>query len=55
MRSYKIKFTGRKRGAIGIFERFSVIVTAESEEKAVFALYDDFEHLSGVKVSLAGN
>lgn len=49
MRTYRIKFKGRRIGAIGITEKFEETVQAENEEKAILKLYDKYEHISIIK------
>jgi len=50
---FRAKFVGRKRCAIGKVYRFSVVVEAKDEETARLKLYDDYEHISDLKISLA--
>ena len=46
MPTYRIKFSGRKAGALGVYEDFEKTVTADSEEAAVRMLYDvGYEHI----------
>ena len=42
---YKITFSGKKRGAIGIFQQFEEIVCADNEEKAQLKLYEKYDHI----------
>ncbi len=46
MKNYKIKFTGRLKNAIGKTSTQRATVKAESQEKAVLKLYDQFEHIT---------
>jgi len=51
MNTYRITFTGRARGAIGIVHGPIIQhITAEDEEKAILALYDKWEHVSRAKI-----
>lgn len=45
MNTYRITFSGREIGAIGIMLIFRETVRAESEEAAILKLYDRFEHI----------
>lgn len=42
---YKISFTGRLKGAIGIFYKITDTVQAANENDAILALYDKYEHI----------
>lgn len=42
---YAITFTGRRVGAIGIFEQFHALRFGSSPEDAIKQLYDKFEHI----------
>lgn len=46
MKMYRIEFTGRTKGAIGITYPIIEWVEAESPSKAVLKLYDKHEHIS---------
>ena len=50
MNKYTIKFNGRLVGAIGIFQDFSVTVSAESQEQAILKLYDTHDHIRIIEV-----
>ena len=50
--TYQIAFYGRKRGALGIRYRIVVSVEAPSEEIARLKLYDDYEHISVIEVTI---
>jgi hypothetical protein len=50
MTEYEIAFTGRKKGAIGIFYPIVARRTAENPDAAVLALYDEYEHIHMPKV-----
>lgn len=54
MRTYTARFTGREVGAIGITYYIVTEVNAENEEKATLALYDRYEHISGLKLDEHG-
>jgi hypothetical protein len=42
---YLIKFNGRRKGAIGVFEDFEVQVEANSKKQALNKLYENYEHI----------
>ena len=42
---FTIKFTGRTKGAIGIFQEFTETVEAETIDQAIIKLYDNYEHV----------
>ena len=46
MNKYKIKFVGRKLGAIGICCKYEVVVESQDPESAKLKLYDNFEHIT---------
>ncbi len=50
MKKYMCTFSGRQKGAIGIFHRCSDVVEAENPEQAREKLYDKWEHISGLRV-----
>lgn len=50
MKKYTIVFTGCKKGSLGIRYQISAFRSAESEEKALLSLYDDYEHISNPKI-----
>lgn len=52
MNKYKIEFTGKIKGAIGSFQKFSVVVEAKNTKEAVIKLYDDYDHVHGPIVSI---
>jgi len=45
-KSYRIDFTGRRVGAIGIFEKLSAVRQGHNTEEAIRALYNEFEHIA---------
>lgn len=45
MKRYLIQFIGKKKGAIGIRYMIHAERNAEDADKAVLALYDEFEHI----------
>ncbi len=47
---FSILFTGRKVGAIGIFQEIESQVFATDEKAALLALYERFEHISKPQV-----
>lgn len=46
MTEFTIRFTGRQKGAIGIFHRCKDIVIASDEVDARLKLYDRWEHIT---------
>lgn len=52
MQLYRATFTGRHVGAIGIFYAISVDVVADSKEHATLRLYDSYEHIHGLNLTL---
>lgn len=52
MKLYRMTFTGREVGAIGVFTRYSIVVRAESEEAARIELYQTHEHIRGLHVQV---
>jgi len=46
MNTYKITFTGRLKGAIGIFYKITDTVKAINEDAAILALHDKYEHIN---------
>lgn len=51
MKTYIVSGHGRAVGAIGIFHSFTCLVKAESVEDAKVRVYDQYEHISGMRVS----
>lgn len=51
MIKYRCTFTGRKVGAIGIFYRHTVEVTAHTPEAARLACYETHDHISDLVVT----
>lgn len=51
MKTYQIVFSGRIKGAIGIFYTISALRSAESPEAALLALYEDYEHIHSYKIT----
>jgi hypothetical protein len=45
MNTYKARFYGRKRNAIGIFYFINAIVQGKDEKDALLNLYDNYEHI----------
>lgn len=45
MKAYEITFSGRKIGAIGVTVAYRVRRVAENADRAILALYDEFEHV----------
>lgn len=52
MPTYRITFTGRQLGAIGIFSPFVERVEATTPEEALAKLYDKYEHISGWEIEI---
>ena len=50
MITYTISFTGRKANAIGTTYPITAKVTAESLHEARLKLYEQYEHLTNVKI-----
>lgn len=50
MAKYKITFHGRLKGAIGVCYTITDYRAAESEEKAILALYDKYESIHSPRV-----
>lgn len=49
---YIMRFNGRESGAIGITYRITAEREASTEQEAIDALYNEFEHISDVTVSV---
>jgi len=49
---YTAKFRGSYRGAIGITYLISTVVEGNNQETARLALYDRFEHISGLTLDV---
>lgn len=47
---YLARFTGQKINAQGIFYKIETTVEAENEKQAELKLYDDFDHISNLKL-----
>lgn len=50
MKTYSIRFTGRKFGAIGAFEPIETQVFAPDPEAALLSLYDTWDHIQQPEV-----
>jgi hypothetical protein len=53
MKKYKVNFTGRLSGAIGIFYEISDIVEmpeGSTFEEINLKIYDKYEHITGLKI-----
>lgn len=48
MKTYSARFTGRKVGVIGVFHEIETQVFAPDDKAARLALYDHFEHVTGL-------
>lgn len=49
-KTFEIRFHGRRKGALGIGQIFQAERTAYTAQEAELALYDDYEHISGVQI-----
>ena len=47
MPEFIVRFSGVTRGALGIRERQTVTVSAETPKQAILACYETHEHISG--------
>lgn len=52
MKKYTFTFYGKTTGAIGNAGKHTAARTAESEDAARLALYDEFEHVLVIKVDI---
>jgi hypothetical protein len=52
MQLYRATFKGRHAGAIGISHVITTDVVADSPEHATLKLYDSYDHISGLKLTL---
>jgi len=52
MNRYTLTFTGRLKGAIGIFERHSIQVQAVTPSDALARAYDTHEHIQNIRMSV---
>lgn len=50
MKIYKITFSGRKLGAIGLSCQYTAIRKGETPGAARLALYDEYEHIHGAHI-----
>jgi hypothetical protein len=51
MTTYRIEFSGRPKGAIGVFSSYTETVEADSKETAILELYETYEHIHGPVVT----
>jgi len=51
MKTYRITFTGRKVGAIGIFDKHTETMRGEDQDGAELALYEKFEHIHILRIT----
>jgi hypothetical protein len=51
MTTYRIRFVGRCRGALGVRSEFVADRVADGPDGAVAALYDEFEHITPLLVT----
>ncbi len=45
MPRFQIKFTAKRKGAIGISSVFVEVVEADNDKQAVLKLYDKYDHI----------
>lgn len=50
-KKYRVTFSGRTRGAIGIFHQCSITVEAMDEEGAILKAYETHDHIHFPKVT----
>lgn len=50
MKTYRMTFYGREAGALGVTYHITAMRTAETEQEAAKALYDEFEHIRTLTV-----
>lgn len=48
MQRYHASFSGRTKGAIGIFQDFDELLYANNDEDARLRLYDKYDHVNGL-------
>lgn len=46
MKQYEIRFSGKKKGALGVLQYFTALLEAENDEAAILKLYDTHEHIT---------
>lgn len=51
MITYHARFTGRSKGAIGIFHACECFIAGENEAAARLNLYNDYEHIQGLSLT----
>ena len=51
---FYIEFYGRENGAIGIRSHYARTVEADSRDAAILKLYENFEHISVLKIEETG-
>lgn len=52
MNTYRIHFTGRKIHAQGIFYPITATRQGETEQEAILALYDEYDHIMAPKCQI---
>jgi hypothetical protein len=50
MKTYKARFYGREKGAIGIFYHITAFVNGNDEHDANIKLYDTYDHITGLEL-----
>lgn len=50
---YRARFWGRKVGSIGLPDHYFTTVAGVNEEDARLRLYDRFEHITGLEMTLS--
>jgi hypothetical protein len=53
MKTFKIRFNAKRRGALGTLSGFERFVNAESEDLARLKLYDNFDHVEIASIAEA--
>ena len=51
MKTFKLKFSARKIGAIGIYSDYTKRVKAQTEEEAKLLLYNEFYNISFIQTA----
>lgn len=51
MKTFEFYFHARKKGAIGLGSMYRAERTAENEEAAKLALYDEYDHISFARIN----
>jgi hypothetical protein len=51
MKTYRARFSGRTKGAIGIFYHITDLVQGTDKKNAELNLYDKYEHISALTLT----